>query len=197
MDRRTRLADFFQTPDSRRDKFLARLFGLFSEDLVRDWCSDERAPYVNEGRPTLWAPGEVRGATLDFTLKDRATHKMYVAEMKVELEFEGYKYMTLERFEQLAHHRLPAFQRFLEIARDPTAYEVRVNAVPTAVEGAILIWGAVSDAGRQAVRAKTGLHDVLRLERIIEDLREWRPESYVKRLAERRQAANDLFDWLA
>lgn len=60
----------------------------------------------------------------------------------------------------------------------------------------ILIWGAVTDSGREAVREATGLHDVLSLERIIEDLREWRPESYVKRLGELRQAANDLFDWL-
>lgn len=191
------LADFFKTPDSRRDKFLARLFGLFSEDLVRDWTSDARAPYVNRGRPTLWAPEDARGATLDFTLEDRETHKIYVAEMKIELEFEAYRYMTLESFDQLKHHRLPAFHRFLEIARHPGAYEVRVAATPVVVDGAILIWGAVSQAGKEAVRDEAGLHDVLSLERIIENLRQWRPRSYVERLKALQQATNDLFDWLA
>jgi hypothetical protein len=135
------LASFFRSSHSPRDKFLARLFGLFSEELVRDWCDDPRASYENLGRPTLNAPGESRGSTLDFTLRDRATQRTYVSEMKVELEFEGYKYMTLERLDQLAHHRLPAFQRFLQIARQPNAYEVRVAGKPMEVNGAILVLG--------------------------------------------------------
>lgn len=109
------LAEFFQSDYSPRDKFLARLLGLFSEHLVRDWCTDPRAPYDDLGRPTLRLPGETRGATLDFTLRDRATAKTYVAEMKAELEFEGFKYMTLERLDQLAHHRPPAFS---EVSRN-------------------------------------------------------------------------------
>lgn len=191
------VAQFFQSGDTRRDKFLARLFGIFSEDLVRDWCDDPRAPYANLGRPTLWPLGEPRGSTLDFTLRDRATQRTYVSEMKVELEYEGYKYMTLERLDQLAHHRLPAFQRFLEIARDRTAYEVRVAGKPMAVDGAILIWGAVSEDGKQLVTTDTGLHDVLSLDSIVENLRAWQPGRYVERLTFLRQAANDLFDWLS
>lgn len=197
MDERAELATFFRSTESRRDKFLARLFGLFSEDFVRDWCEDTRAQYENLGRPTLWVPGEPRGSTLDFTFRDRATRKTYVSEMKVELEFEGYRYMTLERLDQIAHHRLPAFQRFLEIAREPTAYEVRVDAKPVAVDGAILIWGAATEAGRTLVTSETGIHDVLAIDDIVRDLRAWRPARYVERVAALRQAAIELFDWLS
>lgn len=196
MNERLDLAGFFRSPDAPRDKFLARLFGLFSEDLVRAWCEDPRAPYESLGRPTLWAPGESRGSTLDLTLRDRLTQRIYVSEMKVELEFEGYRYMTLERLDQLAHHRLPAFQRFLEMARDPTAYEVRVGGKPLHADGAVLVWGAVTEAGRQLVAAETGIHDVLSTDSIVRDLRAWQPARYVERIAALRQAASDLFDWL-
>ena len=36
-----------------RAKFLSRVFGVFSEELVRIWANDSRAPYANLGRPTL------------------------------------------------------------------------------------------------------------------------------------------------
>lgn len=197
MDEHLDLASFFRSSHSPRDKFLARLFGLFTEDLVRDWCDDPRAPYENLGRPTLNAPGEARGSTLDFTLRDRATQRTYVSEMKVELEFDGYKYMTLERLDQLAHHRLPAFQRFLEIAREPSAYEVRVAGKPRDVDGAILVWGAVTEDGRRLVRTETGIHDVLSIDSIVRDLRAWKPPRFVERVAALRTATTELFDWLS
>lgn len=191
------VAKFFQSGDTRRDKFLARLFGIFSEELVRDWCSDPRSPYEDRGRPTLLSPGDSRGATLDFTLRHRNTGETYVAEMKVELEYEGYRYLTLERIDQLEHHRLPAFQRFLAVAREPRAHEVRVGGKPTSVDGAILIWGAVKEDTKQLVLAETGLHDVLSMDSIVHDLRAWQPARYVERVGSLRQAANDLFDWLS
>jgi hypothetical protein len=190
------LADFFRSGVPARDKFTARLFGLFSEELVRDWCTDPRAPFDDLGRPTVSAPGETRGKTLDFTLRDRKTHEVFVAEMKAELEFEGYRYMTLEGVEQLAHHRLPAFQRFLQLAREPSDLEVRVRAQPTAVDGAILIWGAVSSSGKRVVMAHTGLHDVLSVEDVLADLRKWRPRVYLDRIAALRAASNELFEWV-
>ena len=195
-DQRRTLAQFFRSVDSPRDKFLARLFGLFSEQLVRIWSADPRAQYEDLGRPTLWAPTDTRGATLDFTLRDRSTGKVYAAELKAELEFEGYRYMTLERLDQLAHHKLPAFQRFLELARDPAAYQVRVQAKPLVVDGVILIWGAVTRAGREAVSVETGIHFVLSLDEMIAELRLWRPDGYDALLGSLRGASDELFDWL-
>lgn len=47
--------DIFKQPDAPADrgKYLARVFGIFSEELVRIWAADPRAPYKNLGRPTL------------------------------------------------------------------------------------------------------------------------------------------------
>lgn len=190
------MAEFFQTHDSDRDKFLARLFGLFSESLVRDWCSDPRSPYLDRGRPTLWAPKDVRGSTLDFTLQDRTTGKTYVAEMKAELEFERYRYLTLRQVDQLKHHGSPAFRRLRDIARDPAAYEVRVQGKPIDVDGAILIWGAVEDEGRASVIEETGMAAVLSFEAIIRDLRAWSTGAYTHRVNRLEKAAADLFAWL-
>lgn len=57
----------FRSNSAHRDNFLARLFGIFSEEVVRAWCACPQAPYSNLGRPTLREPGEARGHTLDFT----------------------------------------------------------------------------------------------------------------------------------
>lgn len=44
----------FKTFNPAHDKYLARLFGLFSEDVVLNWCACPEASYENLGRPTLW-----------------------------------------------------------------------------------------------------------------------------------------------
>ena len=63
---------FFQSADSDRDNFLARLFGSFNEEPVRIWCRDPDSPYEDLGRPTLTEAGEWgRGHTLDFALRSR------------------------------------------------------------------------------------------------------------------------------
>jgi hypothetical protein len=114
MQVRTSLEDIFRTPVPARDKFLSRLLGLFSEEVVHYWCAQEKSPYENLGRPTLWAPGASRGHTLDFTLRERHRGKTFVAELKCELEYENYKYLRLANTSQLRAdktiscvHRLP------------------------------------------------------------------------------------------
>ena len=60
------------------------------------WAKDDRAPYEDLGRPTIRSPEEARGHTLDFALKDRATGKVYVTEMKCEIEYLNFRYFILE-----------------------------------------------------------------------------------------------------
>src|SRR5690349_3332416 len=62
-----------------RAKFLSRLFGIFSEEIVSLWAQDDRAPYRSLGRPTIKVVGTNRGHTLDFTLRERTTGKVFVA----------------------------------------------------------------------------------------------------------------------
>jgi hypothetical protein len=127
-----------------RGKFLSRLFGIFSEEIVSLWAKDARAPYESLGRPTIKVEGDQRGHTLDFTLRDRSTGKVYVAEMKCEIEYENYKYFVLERVDQLAHHGKPAFAALLKAAERSEPQTVFVGGKPIGIDGAILIWGCAT-----------------------------------------------------
>ena len=149
------------------------------------------------GRPTLKLPGEARGYTLDFTLQRQATGQVFVSEMKCWLEYEGYKYLRLQGPDQLRGISGKAFARFLDFARTPSQYLVQVKGKPTPVDGAILIWGAISDEGRQSVMGEHGLSDLLSVEAMLDDLRTARSEGWDRRVGELREWSEQLFDYLA
>lgn len=187
----------FKSSTPPRDKFLSRLFGIFSEDVVRHWCACPEAPYGDLGRPTLSSRGEVgRGHTLDFTLKDRTYGRVYVAELKCELEYDSYRYLRLRLRErgQVEHHQGAAFTKFLTAAREPDSMLVRVGGVPTSINGSVLVWGATTPDGKRSVQSTYGFADVLSVEEMLADLRRWGSESWTNRVAELRGWANELFD---
>jgi len=184
--------ELFRSTDTARDNYLSRLFGMFSEDIVRFWSAHEEAPYRYLGRPTLWADGQF--ATLDFALQSRSDQRIYVAEQKAELAFEGYRYLRLTDAQQVAHHaHMRAFAWLLDAARDPGARVAKVAAKPISVAGAILVWGAVTAGGCAAVKATYGFADVLSLEDMLADLRTWGDEAWRARLATLESWSNDLF----
>lgn len=180
--------------DTARGKYLARLFGIFSETLVELWCRDERAPFENLGRPTVHHCGA--GHTLDFLFRDRRSGRTHVVEQKCEIEYQGYRYLTLTDPRQLDHHRKPAFAAFLATANGGEGPKVTLRGQATQTDGAILIWGAVDPRGRDTTLAETGLSDILALADIIADLQSWRPDAYVAFVVQRRQWAGELFDFL-
>lgn len=185
----------FRTADGPRDNFLARLFGIFSEDVVRYWCRNPSAPYEDLGRPTIHTP-EGRWHTLDFTLRDRRTGFTYAAEMKCELSYEGYRYLRLVDCEQLQHHAGAAFQRFLELAHPDHRLTVKVSGRPLPVDGAILVWGATTTSGAGAVRDRFGLADVLSVEEMISELHTWRDQAWKERATTLRNWSDELFGFL-
>ncbi len=92
----SQFVDLFQAPaDRHRGKFLARVFGIFSEDIVRLWAASPGSPYEDLGRPTVCFDGAAKGSTLDFTFRNRASNKIYVAEMKCEIEYQAFRYFVL------------------------------------------------------------------------------------------------------
>lgn len=183
-----------------QDKFLSRLFGIFSEEIVRIWASDETlAPYKDLGRPTVKTQVEIkdkkRGCTFDFALEEKKTGKRFICEQKCELEFENYKYLELKDPEQLRHHEKNlAFGRFLDIGKDPRKYRVFVKGRQIEnVRGIVLIWGKVSERGRKEVKERYYIHNVLSLEDIINDLVIWKSKSYLEMIREKQKWCNDLF----
>jgi hypothetical protein len=194
----SKFESLFRSPDSPRDKFLSRLFGIFSEDVVRFWCSEAQAPFEDLGRPTvkgLNGSGK-RGRTFDFTFRSRTDGRIYVGEMKCELEYQGYKYLTLESPEQLEHHSLESFQIFLDLAKNPNNYLVTTNHSPQPIGGCILVWGRATAEGRGSVTERYGLNAVLTIEEVISDLLTWENKEYLEFVNTRENWSQELFSGL-
>lgn len=177
-----------------RGKFLSRVFGIFSEEIVRIWAADARAPFEDLGRPTVHND-DVR-STLDFTFRSRETGAVFPAELKCEIEYEGYRYFVLNDVGQLAHHNKPAFAALLAAAARRPGLRAFVQKREVAVDGAILVWGAATAEGRLAVARDKGFFAVLTLEDMIADLRAWQSHRFQTLVEERRAWANELCDAL-
>ena len=187
----------FKTRQGQRDKFLSRIFGIFSEEIVRIWSRCEQAPYQDLGRPTVRLSGEPRGKTLDFTFRSRKDGRLFIGEMKCELEFENYRYLALIDHSQLDHHKGDAFERFLKLGRNPKAYAVLTHGQRISPSGTILVWGCVTPEGRKDVKRTTGKIDVLSVEDVIGDLLAWNPSEYHEFVASQAQWCRELFGALA
>lgn len=64
-------------------------------------------------------------------------------------------------------------------------------------DAAFLIWGSVTEAGRMAAMKHTGLHDVLSVEPICQDLVSWKSPQYAELLERRPRWSRELFEGLA
>jgi hypothetical protein len=196
----------FKTGDERRDNFLARIFGIFAEQVVIHWCQCSHSDFDYEGRPTIRKNGASSWQTLDFVLKGKwEPHKgkLFVAEMKCELAFEKYKYLRLEDPTALQHHcNKEAFNQFLEVCKSPSSFTMsattngkkkRQLGTPA---GAILIWGAMTVDGRTTVMNQYGFVDVLSVEKMLEKLHEWNCPSWRDYMQQIRSWSSCLFDYL-
>lgn len=188
----------FRRPEVGRGAYLSRLFAFFSEEVVRHWAACDQAPYRDIGRPVVWDGSGNRNHVLDFTLQRRSDGRTLVAELKCEIEFEGYRYLDLRGPEQVRHHERGAvFQKFLRLAREPTSLRVTVGGKPVAVDGGVLVWGVMSAEGRQSTMSHYRLADVLSIEMMLQDLQSWQPETWAGWVQERRRWSDELFDWLS
>jgi len=176
---------------------LSRVFGIFSEEIVRIWANDHRSAYQDVGRPTLFHNGA--RSTLDFTLLEKKSGRHFVVEQKCEIEYQNFRYFVLDNPRQLDHHKKqkPAFKAFLECAKPSSNVGVSVGGREFSVDGAILIWGAVTQAGRESVIEEFGFGAVLALADIISDLQMWNSTDYLSLIDARQLWSTELFDFLA
>ena len=79
--------------------------------------------------------------------------------------------------------------------RNPAEYQVFVSSKAIQADGGVLIWGAATPEGRSAAVAR-GITEVLTAEEMLEDLHVWQPTPWQHFIAQRRQWANELFDYL-
>ncbi len=194
---RSSLEGVFRTGEAGRGAYLSRLFAFFSEEVVRHWAADGRAPYRDLGRPTVWDEAG-KYHTLDFTLERRSDGARFIGELKCEIQFENYKYMTLAGPDQVVHHDGgAAFERLTRMAREPRSHRVTINGKEQPVNGAILLWGVVTPEGRRSVMDHYGFADVLAIEDILIDLAAWKPAAWAEWVGRRRRWTDELFGWMA
>ncbi len=187
------LAALFQDGSPEKGSFMSRVFGIFNEEIIRIWARDEKSPYnIQERRPTLYEGS--RGYTLDFLLEKKG--EFFVTEMKCEIQFQNYKYWRLTNPKQLEHHRSKrAFELFLQLSSDSHSVPVKAGG-PIAVKGTILVWGAATPAGIQAVQEHFCISDVLTVESCIRDLLKWNNPEYQGLLQKREEWLLSLFNGL-
>lgn len=160
---------------------------------MRVWTHDQRSPYINLGRPTLQRRLDQKRYTLNFALQDRRTGKLYVSEMKCELEYDNYRYMILQTPEDLKHHKGQAFTFFLDSIDHPEAYTVQISGKTHPIDGAILVWGHCSEEGRIRTQQQYGFHAIVSLQDIIQDLHAWNNAEYNQLIRTYHQWSNELF----
>jgi len=131
-----------------------------------------------------------------------------VAEMKCEIAYQDFRYMTLNGIDQVQRHideqsksGKKSFARFVEVATQPSQFKCMVtsrsgkrNEVP--LDGAILVWGDVSDDGRKKVADEFGFADILSVQDIINKLIKARDAEYLAFLSKRSNWCRQLFDAL-
>lgn len=59
--------------------------------------------------------------------------------------------------------------------------------------GTALVWGKVSEKGRNEVKKRYHIHDVLSLEEMVHDLTSWRLKSYLELIEEKKKWCEALF----
>lgn len=82
------------------------------------------------------------------------------------------------------------------MAKDPESRLVKVKGRPTEFAGAIIIGGATTPEGRTAAMKTYGFADVLSLEEMLRDLRDWDDAAWRSRVAVFRGWADGMFDGL-
>ncbi|WP_339891235.1 hypothetical protein [uncultured Alteromonas sp.] len=180
---------------SVRDKFLARVFGIFNEEIIKIWCENSKSPFSNVGRPTIYDK-DGRYYTLDFLLKDEKGN-LFVTEMKCEIEYQKYKNLTLSNSKQLNHHRTKrAFQLFLENAVSPNKHSVKVKGEPFRVSGSALVWGRTSSEGIASIKNEFSIAHIISTESVVQDLLDWQDERYSSYIQEYQNWSNQLFNGL-
>jgi hypothetical protein len=166
----------------------------------------ESSPFEYIGRPTISPRGE-KGTTLDFALRRRSDGRCFVAEMKCELAYCNYRYLTLISTEQVERHRTEqlkagkkSFARFLEAAMTPDAFTCTVTRgnrrISVEISGAILVWGRATPEGKDSAIKQFGFVDVLSVESMVNDLLRAGHEPYRRFLKERWSWCDEMFSAL-
>ena len=175
--------------DKEKIDFLSRFFGIFNKEIVRFWLRDHNnSKYEDLGRSTIYNTKGEKIATLDFTLRNKATGQNYLAEQKYWFGFQNGNLTTISeensfwvRFSKWSNKNYkskPAWKVLIE--KDKTNWIVKTQKIKTAISGSILIWADYNEAGKSRMISEYGFHDVVSLKEIVQDLKNWNNQDYIR-----------------
>ena len=192
-----------RSDDPKRGPFIARLFGIFSEEITRVWCSENARYSCLPGKPTVHYQSNHDGKnkktwrTLDFALRNNKDRKVYIAEQKCELVFEEGKRLCLRDESFVERYRgIEAFGCLLDIAKEPNVYEVTVGGRAVTPSGAILIVASATREGMEQARRLYGFADILTIENMLEDMHACSTDGLNKLIDKRKEWCCELFSML-
>jgi hypothetical protein len=166
---------------------MARIFGLFAEDIVRLWTRlpDDLCPYRDIGRPSFYLGGSYAHLTYDFAFQKRDKNwpedEFWLGELKAWVDFEGGRHARLAQPE--------ADTCAGKIGDLICGKEARVNGVPKRCTGVVLVWPCADP-----IALNPPLMEVIELERVIRDLNTpCAPGEFGTMLAELEGACARLF----
>ena len=134
-------------------------------------------------------------------MKDKDS-RLFITEMKCWLEYQKYKYLTLENKDQLCHPDLsgkpgkPAFRLFLKAAKSPQSVTVKCKGKKVDISGSILVWGRTIESGSLDVKSYYSIHDVISTESVVADLVKWEDAEYKKLIDQYQLWSDQLFNGL-
>ena len=187
------LLEIGKTDNIGRDKFISRFFGIFNEDIASIYFKSPYSKYNNLGRPTI--KKELEKYTLDFTLQDKNSNKIYICEMKCEMQYQNYKRLELNNENQIKSHKKNAFIYFLDLANNVNKYVIEVNKKTININGIILLWGKITNDCKIINEIKNifSINDILSLENMINVMIKNNYQEYFNYINEKREWVNTFF----
>lgn len=195
--------NLFTNSSETRNNFLARVFGVFSEEIVKFWLANENCPYLSCGRPTIFDSNNKKVALLDFTIRSKNDNKLFIVEQKNLIAFKKGTLRFMSNDE--------AFNKnFLKWSRDKakqtvawnlflnplTEYQVKVKGEEIVNFGKILIWPSFDENKKNSMISQLAIDEILSLEIIHAQLITWKDPKYQDWINARIRWTEELFDQL-
>ena len=137
----------FENSHTDRSNFIARMLGIFSENLIDFWTANEKCEYENIGRPDIFNSNGKKVAQLDFTFKNKKTNICYIVEQKNLVAYNNGRLRNMsieepfpksfESWSKSKSKQTPAWDIFLGPLNE---YTVKVKGKEIHKFGKILIW---------------------------------------------------------
>jgi hypothetical protein len=195
--------NLFANLDKEGSSFIAKMLGIFSENLIDFWTANENCKYKNLGRPDIFDKSGNKLAQLDFTLQNKITGKCFIVEQKNLVAYnngrirnmtnEGSFIKSFESWSKTKSKHTPAWNIFLGPLNE---YKVQVRGKPLSEFGKILIWSKVDVQNKSILCSKLSLDEILSLEQIHNELISWNDNIYIEWLNKRIDWTKELFNQL-